>query len=120
MRILLADEQDRVRHALKVLLAQQSGVEVAGEAAAAADLVIQMQAVQPEVVILDWELPGLTGLEGLAELRKVCPSAELIVLSSRMDDRKAVQAAKATVFICKSDPPEKLLTAVWGCQGLTA
>ena len=68
MRILLADDQPKVRFALRALLEQQPGLKVVGEAVNADDLVTQTQESCPDVLLLDWELPGLAANEFLPAL----------------------------------------------------
>ena len=89
MRILLADDQDRVRYALRVLLAQQPGLEVVAEVFNAADMLAQLTAACPDLALLDWELPGLMEAGGLAAIRKLCPHLTVTVLSGRPGARRA-------------------------------
>lgn len=115
MRILLADNQDRVRYALRVLLAQQPGLEVVAEVFNAADMMAQLTAACPDLALLDWDLPGLMEAGGLAAIRKMCPHLTVTVLSGRPGARRAAQAAGADAFVSKGDPPERLLAAVRAC-----
>jgi len=59
MRVFLADDQAKVCSALRLLLEQELGLRVVGEATEAKDLLAQVQRTQPDLVLLDWELPGL-------------------------------------------------------------
>jgi DNA-binding NarL/FixJ family response regulator len=63
MRVFLADDQAKVRAALRLLLEQEPGLSVVGEVTEAKDLLVQVQVTQPDVVLLDWELPGLRATE---------------------------------------------------------
>jgi two-component system response regulator DesR len=119
MRIVLADDQDRVRHAMRVLLAQQPGIEVVGEATTADNLVAHLRCNCPDLTMLDWELSGLAEAGGLPALRRLCPSLQIVVLSSRPGARQAAQAAGADGFVSKGDPPERLLNAVRRCSVTT-
>ena len=111
MRILLADDQTKVRFALRVLLERQPGFQVVGEAVDAKDLFDQAEAGCFEVVLLDWELPGLE--EGsLARLRKICPDVAVIALSGQLDVRQTAVDAGASAFVCKCDPPQRLLRTI--------
>ena len=112
MRILLADDQPRVRFALRVLLEQQPGFEVVGKAADAQDLLVQVQATYPDLVLLGWELPGLAATDSLSALRGICPHLVVIALSGRPEARRAAMAAGADAFVSKADPPERLLAAI--------
>jgi len=65
----------------------------------------------PDLVLLDWELPGLAGPRLLITLRATCPDLLVIVLSGRPGAQRAALAAGADAFASKSDPPERLLAA---------
>lgn len=75
MRILLADDQPRVRFALRVLLERRPGFEVAGEAVNAEGLLAQMETTCPDLVLLGWELPGLAAVGSLSALRRIYPKS---------------------------------------------
>jgi DNA-binding NarL/FixJ family response regulator len=115
MRILIADDQDRVRFALRVLLTQQPALQVVGEAAHGAALLAQARVTAPDLALLDWELPGLVEAGGLDVLRKTVPQIRVVALSSRIGARSEALAAGADAFVSKGDPPERLLAAVRGC-----
>lgn len=112
MRILIADDQDRVRFALRVLLAQQPGLHVVGEASHGEELLARASVAEADVALVDWELPGLCEVGGLTALRRLCPTLQVVVLSGRPGVRKAAQAAGVAAFVSKGDPPEHLLTVV--------
>jgi len=115
MRILVADDQPKVRFALRVLLERQPGLKVVGEAADADDLLAQIETACPDLVLLDWELPGLAGGDLLSALRGVCPDLFIIALSGRLEVRRAALEAGADAFVYKCDPPERLLAAIADC-----
>jgi DNA-binding NarL/FixJ family response regulator len=112
MRILLADGQPRVRFALRVLLERQPGWQVMGEAADVRSLLAQMDTACPDLVLLDWGLPGRAVADLLPALRRACPDLAVIALSGRPEVRRAALAAGADVFVSKADPPERLLAAI--------
>ncbi len=115
MRILLADDESRVRYALRVLLERQAGLQVMGEAADVPELLSQAQQARPGLVLLDWELPGLVPKDTLGALHGIRSDLRVIVLSGRSEARRAALAAGADAFVSKSDPPEKLLAAIDAC-----
>lgn len=112
MRILLADDQPHVRFALRVLLERQPGVVVVGEAIDIVELLAQVEANHPDLVLLGWELPGLATGGALSALRLICPELLVIALSSRSEARRAALSAGADAFVSKGDPPERLLGAI--------
>ena len=115
MRILLADDQPKVRFALRVLLERQPGLKVVGEAIAAEDMLAQAEVARPDLILLGWELPGLAAAGSLLALRGICPRLLVIALSGRPGARRAALAAGADDFVSKTDPPERLLAAIDGC-----
>jgi DNA-binding NarL/FixJ family response regulator len=115
MRVLLADDRARVRSALRVLLEQLVGIEVVGEAAEVKGLLTQVKMTSPNLVLLDWELPGLRRNGALSTLRQLGPDLCVIALSGRPESRHAALAAGVDAFVSKGDPPERLLDAIEGC-----
>ncbi len=112
MRILLVDSQPRVRFALRVLLERRPGLEVAGEAGDADGLLTEASKIQPDLVLLGWELPGLAASTTLSSLRQICPHAFVIALSGRPEARGVALSAGADSFVSKADPPDLLLAAI--------
>ena len=115
MRIMVADHQSKVRFALRALLARRPGLEVVGEADTVEKLVAGVSATQPDLLLLHWRLdkdmPNL-----LSTLKQACPELQVIVLSVRQEACQPALAAGAEAFVCKMDPPDKLLAAIEGIQ----
>lgn len=121
MRILIADEWPNVQNALRLLLEQQPGCEVAGEVHEVGQLLAQVVEHNPDVVLLGWELPGLrTGRLPagalLGALRSICPDLRVLALSGRADARQAALDAGADAFVSKVAPPERLLSAIFDLE----
>ncbi|BAS28518.1 response regulator [Limnochorda pilosa] len=109
IRVLLADDKHEVRSALALLVQEQAGMSVAAEAAEAEGLLQAVQETHPDVVLLDWELPGPGGRQLLAALRRVAPGVRVVALSGRSEARQAAVQAGADAFASKGEPPERLL-----------
>ena len=118
MRILIADDQDRVRFALRVLLMQQPGLQVVGEASDGEALLAQARAIAADLILVDWELPRLAEAGGLPALRRSLPDLQVVVLSSRPGVRQAALAVGGDAFVSMSDPPERLLTVIQRCGAM--
>jgi DNA-binding NarL/FixJ family response regulator len=112
MRILLADAQPNVRYALHVLLANRPKLNLAGDATDAYELISRLKADDPDMLILDWMLPGLDEAGSIAALRDIRPDLIIIALSGRPELGRAAINAGADAFVSKIDPPERLLTAI--------
>jgi DNA-binding NarL/FixJ family response regulator len=118
MRVLLADDQAKVRSALRLLLEQLSDVEILGEAVDATGLLDWVRATKPDVILLDWELPGLPATSLLPTLQSHHPDLQVVALSGRPAARHAALEAGVNAFVSKGDPPERLLAVIKDCAGL--
>jgi DNA-binding NarL/FixJ family response regulator len=116
MRILVADSQSKVRRALCVLLKQQPDLEIVGEAANAMELLTETEKCRPDLILLHWRLKALMAFDLLPALRSNFPGVRLIVLSARREACQAALDAGADAFVCKMDPPDRLLAAVQAIQ----
>ena len=112
MRILLADDQPKVRLGLKLLLEQEWRASVVGEAAEAESLLALAEVTQPDLVLLEWSLQDSAESVYLTALRQACPRAAVIVLSAQPGAEQVALAAGADAFVSKADPPEQLLAAI--------
>lgn len=112
MRILLADGGPSTRFALCTLLAQHSGWIVAGEVSSCDQLLGKIDANLPDVLLLDWNLPGLNSDEIVPSLKKHYPKLAIIVMSGRPEIKKQVFSVGADAFVSKTEPPDKLLGAI--------
>ena len=109
MRVLLADDQSSVRSALRLLLDEESRHRVVHEVSDARRLPAAIVTSRPEVLLFDWELPGLSAARFLAAARRRWPALGLVAMSSLPEARDAALAAGADGFLAKTDPPERVL-----------
>jgi len=112
IRILLADESAEIRSALRLLLETRLDLELISEARDMQHVLAQMEDSQPACIILDWNLPGRPTRERVSVLRALVPDIKVIVMNTRPELREQVLAEGADAFICKTDPPSKLLEAI--------
>jgi len=112
VRILIADNQPKVRFALRVLLSRQFEPNIVKEASDAVEALTEAMNACPDVVLLAWDLPGRQELKLIPALRRICPKVEIIALSGRVETRQGALEAGADAFVSKGDPPEKLLLAI--------
>jgi DNA-binding NarL/FixJ family response regulator len=113
-KLILADDNAATRSALAFILSRRLGLKVAGEAASVEELAWLLNSGAPEadILILDWDLPGLSQAIGLTELRKLNPVIRLVVISARADVRQQALDAGADAFVSMVEPPEALLAAI--------
>jgi DNA-binding NarL/FixJ family response regulator len=114
IRILIADDHDVVRSGVRAILEAQTGWEVVGEAENGKDAVDQALATRPDVVVLDYALPVLNGIEATHQIRARVPGAEVLIFT--MHDTatlvREVLEAGAKGFLLKSDARKFLIAAV--------
>jgi DNA-binding NarL/FixJ family response regulator len=115
MRILVADDQPEVRSALRLLLEQKTGINAIIDASTEAELIRQVRSACPDILLLDWELPGAESDELVKMLHKLCPDLAVIALSSRPQVKPTALKTGIRYFICKSEPPEQLMRALDNC-----
>jgi DNA-binding NarL/FixJ family response regulator len=109
IRVFIADDQPKVRFALRVLLENKPNMEIVGEADEAGELLSQVTKASPGVIILDWLLPGLPEIGSIASLRDVCPDIFIVALSGRPELGQEALNDGADAFVSKIDPPDRLL-----------
>lgn len=112
MRVLLADTKTKIRKALKLLVEQDLGMAVVGEAADADDLYSAIREAEPDLLLLEWELLGRDPRAALSGLREEFPRLVILALSGRPQTRGAAEAAGVDVFVSKGDSPERLAEAL--------
>jgi DNA-binding NarL/FixJ family response regulator len=92
-----------------MLLKQEPGEAVIAESSDLDSIAVQMREFRPEVVLLEWELPGRAAAALLIALNGLEFRPKVIVLSGRSDARKMALALGADGFVYKGDPPDQLL-----------
>jgi DNA-binding NarL/FixJ family response regulator len=105
-----------VRSALRLLLEEKAGLSVVAEVVSAGELLSRVEATCSNLILLDWELPGLRPDEMLPALHALDPGPVVIALSGRPEARQAALAAGADVFVSKGDPPDRLLAVIEQCR----
>lgn len=112
MRVLVADAHPEVRWALRTAIGEEPSLTVAGEVSDSEQLLRQVRAQHPDVILLEWELPGQPGAESLASLDCIQHGSRVVVLSRQPEAKKAALAAGADAFVSKTDTPEQLLAVL--------
>lgn len=112
MRFLLADGGTSTRFALCTLLEQQPGWRVVAEVSSGDQLFEIVNVNHPEILLLDWSLPGMNSEDVIPSLKKHYPNLAVIVMSGRPELKMNACAAGADAFVSKTEPPDKLLGAI--------
>lgn len=115
MRVLLADDRSWSRSAIRLLLEQEPGVDLIGEATEVQSLLQEVELLNPDLLLLDWEFSELKPSavrQLLAAIHSHHPTLRVIILGGRPESTRSALAAGADTFVSKADPPEGLLAAL--------
>jgi len=114
IRVLLVEDQALVRAGLRMVIDSQPDLMVVGEAADGASGVDQAQAVRPDLVVMDVQMPALNGIEATGRILALPAPPRVVVLTTFDLDEYAVAAirAGASGFLLKASPPEEMLAAL--------
>jgi DNA-binding NarL/FixJ family response regulator len=112
IRVVVVDDEALIRVALGQALAS-SGLELVGEAATGEDAVDLVADVRPDVVLMDLQLPAMSGVQVIEQLGVLAPASRVLVLT-RSEHNRVVEAiiAGACGYILKSAPVEAIIGAV--------
>ncbi|MFI5679512.1 response regulator [Streptomyces cellulosae] len=114
VRVLLAEDQGMMRGALALLLGMEEDMEVVAQVAAGDAIVDAALTHRPDVALLDIELPGMSGLDAAAELRRQLPRCRVLILTTfgRPGYLRRAMEAGAAGFLVKDGPVEELAAAI--------
>lgn len=111
LRVLVVDDNERVRRSIRQLLSCQADIEVICEAADGADAICKAREYLPDVVLLDITMPTVDGLEAARTLKREFPAIQVVIVSQH-DSRGfqwAALAAGATGYVVKSNAARDLI-----------
>ncbi len=114
VRILIADDYEQIRRAVRTLLASHEEWDVCGEAVDGQDAIQKAKELKPDVVLLDISMPYLNGLEAARLIRKEVPQSEILILSQYEASEMLQPALEAGArgYVAKSNMSRDLLAAV--------
>lgn len=114
IRIVIADDEAAIRASLQLLLTHEPGMSVVAEAADGRSAVAEARAHRPDVVLMDVQMPGITGLEATRTLCADPNGPRVIVLTTFDLDEFVYEAlrAGASGFLLKNSPPSELVRAI--------
>jgi DNA-binding NarL/FixJ family response regulator len=114
IRILLVEDNQVFREALELLLGLRSDIEVVASVGDGADAVPAARAHRPDVVLMDYRLPGLDGVQATAALRSSCPGIPVVCLTASANAREveALYEAGAVACLTKDQELEEIVGAI--------
>jgi DNA-binding NarL/FixJ family response regulator len=114
IRVLVVDDQSMVRAGFRLLLADETDIDVVAEAGNGREAITQAARFHPDVILMDIRMPELDGLEATRRILASDTTARVLILTTFDLDDYVFEAlrAGASGFVLKDDPPEQLLAAV--------
>lgn len=112
--VLLAEDHQVVRQALRLLLEAEPDLRVIGEASDGIEALNLVQSLKPDVLLLDLGLPGLSGLEVTREVHQKWPQTRVVILSMHSNEAYVLEALRngATGYVLKDSGAEDLFNAI--------
>lgn len=114
IKLLLVDDHELVRTGVRRLLEEAGDIEVLAEATSGEEAMVAVRQYEPDVVLMDVNMPGIGGLEATRKIRQSKPSLPIIVLTMHTDDPfpSSLLKAGANGYLHKGCKPEEMITAV--------
>ena len=119
IRVVLVDDHAVVRSGLRLMLASEADIEVVGEAENGERAVFEVLANRPDVVVMDLQMPGISGIDAIPSVLQAVPEARILVLSMQDDPRYVRQAfeAGASGYVLKDAADTEVVEAVRAVAG---
>ena len=113
IRILIADDHPVFRFGLRTLLSAMTDMEVVGEVTTGDQAIALVDSVQPDVVLMDINMPGVNGIEATRRIRETHPETRILIVTMLEDDSVfAAMRAGARGYVVKGIEPSEVLRAV--------
>ncbi len=112
--VLIADDHPVVRQGMHALLEVQEGIDVVGQVEDGEAAVKFIEENPPDVILMDINMPKLSGIEATEQIRKISPNTQIIILTSHHQDAMVFPAIKAGAlsYLLKSATPDEVIDAV--------
>ena len=112
-RVLLVDDNDLFRRGLRTLL-EEEGVDVVGEARTGSEALVELRALAPDVVVMDLNMPGISGVEATRKMAMIAPLTRVLVLTISDDDADVMDAimAGACGYLLKDSSIPELMAGI--------
>ena len=114
IKVIIFDDNDSLRDSISMLLQDNADFTLAGSYSHCLDVLENITTTKPDVVIMDIDMPGMNGIDGVKLIRKNFPAVQILMLTVFDDDEKVFAAIKAGAngYILKNVEPQRLLHAI--------
>ncbi len=119
IRVMIADDHALFRRGLEMVLAEEPGIEIVGQACDGAEAVQVAAEAVPDVVLMDIRMPKTTGIEAARAMKAVAPSAKIVILTISDEEEDLFEAirAGASGYLLKDIPLDEVAAAVRSVHG---
>jgi len=114
IKVILYEDNPDMREGLSAFLKLTKGFELAGSFTNCTDSEMHAKALQPDVILMDIEMPGVNGLEGIQKIRTISNDVKIIVLTVFEDNQNVFNAicSGANGYLLKQSSPEQIVAAI--------
>ena len=114
LRVLIADDHPLFRHGLSALLSASSDFEVVGEARTGEEVIEQAFTLQPDVILMDIQMPGVNGIEATRRILHTSPQIRILIITMFEDDASVFLAMKAGArgYVLKDTQKAEMFQAI--------
>ena len=114
LRILIADDHPLFRKGMRTLLTATADTEVIGEATTGREVIELAAALQPDVILMDLQMPGVNGIEATRQILQTSPHIRILVITLFEDDASVFSALRAGArgYVLKDTQEEEMLRAI--------
>lgn len=114
IKLVLADDHAVVRSGLRMLLQAQPDMEIVGEAESGKEALAQVRSLQPDVILMDIQMPGMNGIEATRQIKEVGGNTAVLALTMHEDDQYFFEMlqAGASGYLPKRAAPDELVRAI--------
>jgi DNA-binding NarL/FixJ family response regulator len=112
--VAIIEDDETIREGYAFLIGNTSGYRIAGTYPSVEEALKKIEADDPDVILLDVELPGISGVESLPKLKKLLPETHILILTVYEQEATIFKALGngAAGYLTKNTPPEKIIAAI--------
>src|SRR5665647_2505046 len=114
IKVFIVDDHEIIREGLKKILKEESDFVVVAEAQDGVEALAKIQQTECDIMLLDMNMPGRSGIDLLSDLKTVKPQLHILVLSIHPEDKFALRTLKAGAsgYLCKDTALDELVVAI--------
>lgn len=118
IKVAIVEDDKTLRHGFETLLNQTAGLQCVGTCDTVADAIRKIPKCQPDVLLMDIQLPDKSGIECTARIKELLPAVQIIILTVYEDSDRIFQALQAGAcgYLLKRSSPERIIAAIREAQ----